>query len=381
MSNFRVSTVENVDPGDSAAIYDLLLMMTEGHGTHNEPTGMTVRLTYATDLFDEESVRRFAEQFVRVLDAAATDAESTVAGIELLDAAERQRLLEQWNDTGGPPRRGRTLVDAFDEQVARTPDARGDPSCRTARSSTYREFDARVNRLARWLISRGAGPETVVAVAIRRSVELVTALYAVVKSGAAFLPIDPDHPSARTADVLRAARPLMVLTTSADGDGLPDGIRDRAADRSSERGRSVRCTDHGRAAARAAAAGQCRLRPVHLRLDRRAQGGGPDPRRDHEPVGVGAAAVAARARPTQCCTRPRSRSTSRCGSCSGRLQTGAQIVVAEPDGHRDPAYLGRRHRRSIGSPRCISCRRCSTFCSRSAGRRAAAVDPAGIRRR
>ncbi|MGK8557862.1 non-ribosomal peptide synthase/polyketide synthase [Nocardia gipuzkoensis] len=213
-------TVESVDPGERAAIYDLLLMLTEGHGTHNEPTGMTLRLTYATDLFDEDSVRRFAERFIRVLDAAATDAESAIGAIDLLDDAELHQVLERWNDTGGSATPGRTLVDAFDEQVARTPDS---PAfCLPGGSAvTYRDFDARVNRLARWLIARGAGPETIVAVAIQRSAELITALYAVVKAGAAFLPIDPDHPSARIANVLNTAQPLLVLTTSADGEALP----------------------------------------------------------------------------------------------------------------------------------------------------------------
>ncbi|MEU7769457.1 amino acid adenylation domain-containing protein, partial [Nocardia sp. NPDC049190] len=329
-------TVENVDPGDSAAIYDLMLMMAEGHGTHNEPTGISLRLTYATDLFDEDTVRRFAEQFVRVLDAAATDADSTVGEIELLGVAERQKILERWNDTAVPAVPGRTLVDAFDAQVARTPDA---PALRLPDGSaaTYRDFDTRVNRLARWLIARGAGPETVVAVAIRRSVELVTTLYAVVKTGAAFLPIDPDHPSARIASVLTAGQPLMVLTTSVDGDELPEGFE------------SVRI-DHADVADLSDA-------PV-TNVDRRA------PLRADNiayvlftsgstgmPKGVAlthAATVSQLAWAQQQWPHDASDAVLyktpitfdiAVWELFWPLQTGAHIVVAEPDGHRDPGYL------------------------------------------
>lgn len=329
-------TVENVDPGDSAAICDLLLMMTEGHGTHNEPTGMTLRLTYATDLFDEDSVRRFADQFVRVLDAAATDADSAVGELELLDPAERHQVLERWNDTAGPAAEGRTLVDAFDEQVARTPDG---PAIRLPDGSTltYRDFDSRVNRLARWLIARGAGPDTVVAVAIRRSAELITTLYAVVKAGAAFLPIDPDHPSVRIARVLSAARPLVVLTTSADGDELPGGFESVRIDRLDVTALSD--------APIADAERRTPLRPDNVAYVLFTSGS------TGVPKGVAlthSATVSQLAWAQQ--QWPHGASDAvlyktpitfdiAVWELFWPLQTGAHIVVAEPDGHRDPAYM------------------------------------------
>ncbi|WP_169332727.1 non-ribosomal peptide synthetase, partial [Nocardia araoensis] len=329
-------TVENVDPGDSAAIYDLLLMIGEGHGTHNEPTGMTLRLTYATDLFDEDTARRFADRFVQVLDAVARDAEVTVGEIGLLDEAERSRVLEQWNDTGGSAAPGRTLVDVFDEQVARTPDATALrlPDGSTA---TYLDFDLRVNQLARWLIGRGAGPETIVAVAVRRSAELVTALYAVVKAGAAFLPIDPDHPSARIAHVLGAAAPLLVLTTTADSEGLPDGFECAWIDRLDVADLSgARITDAER---------RTPLRPNHLAYVLFTSGS------TGVPKGV-ALTHAATVSQLAWAQRQWPHGTSDAvlhktpitfdiavWELFWPLQTGAHIVVAEPGGHRDPAYL------------------------------------------
>ncbi|WP_246350949.1 non-ribosomal peptide synthase/polyketide synthase [Nocardia barduliensis] len=337
-------TVESVDPGDSAAIYDLLLMMTEGHGTHNEPTGMTLRLTYATDLFDEDTVRRFAGRFVGVLDAATRDAAATVGEIGLLDEAERSQVLERWNDTGGSAAPGRTLVDVFDEQVARTPDSAA-LLLPDGGTLTYRDFDAGVNRLARWLIARGAGPETVVAVAIRRSAELVTALYAVVKAGAAFLPIDPDHPSARIARVLGAARPVVVLTTTGDGADLPGGFACASIDRLEVTGLSeARITDAQR---------RTPLRPNHLAYVLFTSGS------TGVPKGV-ALTHAATVSQLAWAQRQWPHDTSDAvlhktpitfdiavWELFWPLQTGAHIVVAEPDGHRDPAYLAEviaRHR-------------------------------------
>uniref|UniRef100_UPI0005C1FD1F non-ribosomal peptide synthetase n=1 Tax=Nocardia asiatica TaxID=209252 RepID=UPI0005C1FD1F len=337
-------TVESVDPGDSAAIYDLLLMMTEGHGTHHEPTGMTLRLTYATDLFDEDTMRRFAGRFVGVLDAAARDAAVTVGEIGLLDEAEHAQVLQRWNDTGGSAAPGRTLVDVFDEQVARTPDSAA-VLLPDGATLTYRDFDAGVNRLARWLIARGAGPEKVVAVAIRRSAELVTALYAVVKAGAAFLPIDPDHPSARIAHVLGAAQPVVVLTTTADGEQLPGGFERASIDRLDLTGLSgTRVTDAQR---------RTPLRPNHLAYVLFTSGS------TGVPKGVAlthAATVSQLAWAQQQWPHDTSDAVLHKTPITfdiavwelfWPLQTGAHIVVAEPDGHRDPAYLAdviARHR-------------------------------------
>ncbi|MGW0180166.1 non-ribosomal peptide synthase/polyketide synthase, partial [Nocardia sp. NPDC003345] len=223
-------TVENIDPGDSAAIYDMLITVAEEHGPRHEPAGMSLRLTYATDLYDEQTVRRFTDRFIRVLDAVAGDTGTRVGEIDLLDAAERRLILETWNDTEGPAATGHTLVDAFDAQVARTPEV---PALCGPDGTvlTYGEFDARINRVARVLIGRGAGPETVVGVAVARSIDQVTALYAVLKAGAAFLPIDPEYPAARIAAVLTAARPLLVLTGPGAGPELPAGYETVRMDR------------------------------------------------------------------------------------------------------------------------------------------------------
>ncbi|MFG1785859.1 AMP-binding protein, partial [Rhodococcus oryzae] len=133
----------------------------------------------------------------------------------VLDTIERDaKALE------APPARS-TLADLFDEQAARTPESAA--LVFEGYTLTYAEFDARANRLARHLIADGVGPDTVVALAMRRSIELLVAVYAVVKAGGAYLPLDPDHPAERTAHVLETTSPIVVLTAGADGAALPAG--------------------------------------------------------------------------------------------------------------------------------------------------------------
>src|SRR5690606_17838769 len=84
-----------------------------------------------------------------------------------------------------------------------------------------REFDERVNRLARLLISQGVGPESLVGLAIRRSLDLVVGMYAIVTAGGAYVPLDPDHPAERIAHILDTADPVCVRSTTADADAAP----------------------------------------------------------------------------------------------------------------------------------------------------------------
>ncbi|MGV9638412.1 amino acid adenylation domain-containing protein, partial [Nocardia rhamnosiphila] len=153
---------------------------------------------------------RFLEFFDRFL-AAGTD--TPVWELDLTTAAERSRMLEEWNDSARAVP-SVTLPDLLAEQAARTPDAIAVAA--EGRALTYAEFTGRVNRLARHLIEAGVGPEIPVAIAMRRSVELVVAIHAVVAAGGAYVPLDLDHPAERIDYVLDTAAPLCVLTSSAD---------------------------------------------------------------------------------------------------------------------------------------------------------------------
>lgn len=121
-------------------------------------------------------------------------------------------MVSGWNDTERALPET-TLADMFAHAAAENPDVTA--LVFEGESLTYADFSTRVNRLARHLVGRGVGPETVVGLAIPRSVELLVGMYAIAAAGGAYLPIDPDHPAERTAYVLESAQPVCVLATRA----------------------------------------------------------------------------------------------------------------------------------------------------------------------
>ncbi|RZL82506.1 MAG: amino acid adenylation domain-containing protein [Rhodococcus sp. (in: high G+C Gram-positive bacteria)] len=178
----------------------------------------SVRFTYATDLFDADTVQAIARRFVRAADTAAADPSVVIGDIDLVEPAEHA-LLREWSTRPVDPAGDTTLGALFAARAARTPGATAVVS--GGERLSYGELDARSNRLARQLLSRGVGPESTVAVALPRSAEMVVALVAVVKAGAAYLPIDADHPGERSALVLDDARPVCVLATGDTAPSLP----------------------------------------------------------------------------------------------------------------------------------------------------------------
>ncbi|MEU4298932.1 non-ribosomal peptide synthase/polyketide synthase [Kitasatospora aureofaciens] len=190
------------------AKFDLGLSLVEQFGPDGSPAGIVGAAEYATDLFDRSTVEAMVRRWTLLLEAVTADPEQPIGGIDLLDAEERHRLLEQGNATarevGAVP-----VPQAFEGQVAATPDAvaliRGDVEL------TYRQLNARANRFAHALIARGVGPEQLVAVALPRSVEAVVAVLGVLKAGAAYLPVDPAYPRSRIDLMLADARPALMI--------------------------------------------------------------------------------------------------------------------------------------------------------------------------
>ncbi|WP_107656873.1 non-ribosomal peptide synthetase [Nocardia suismassiliense] len=188
-------------------------------GRSNGAAGWDVHVEYATDLFDRSTIEAMAARLVRILRQVVADPHGPVGSVEVLDTEERELVLHRWNDTAVAVDPAATLAELVAAQVARTPDATA-VVCGTAELS-YRELDSRAERLARLLVSRGVGPDTLVAVALPRSVELIVALLGVVKAGGGYLPIDPGYPSDRLAFVLTDAAPVVVVTDRATSDALP----------------------------------------------------------------------------------------------------------------------------------------------------------------
>ncbi|MFD6860800.1 amino acid adenylation domain-containing protein, partial [Rhodococcus sp. NPDC060090] len=197
------------------AKFDLHFTLSEVEDGFDRHRGMNGEITYSTDLFDASSVKAIAAKFVQILESVVADPSVPVGDIDLLDADERSLVLERWNDTAHEVESSLTLVDLFEAQVRRTPDAVAVEF--EGRSLTYAEFDSRVNRVARYLISVGVGPESTVGLAVRRSLDLLVGMYAIVRAGGAYVPLDPDQPVDRNGYILEVAAPTVVLTTARDG--------------------------------------------------------------------------------------------------------------------------------------------------------------------
>ncbi|MFF8646233.1 amino acid adenylation domain-containing protein [Streptomyces sp. NPDC015345] len=190
--------------------FDLDVSVTELYDAEGAPAGMRGSLVAAADLFDPESVERIAERLSRVLAALAADPGVRLGEVDVLGEGERTRMLTEWNATEAEVPDA-TVVELFEAQAARTPDAVA--LVHGGMELTYAELDARANRLARHLAGRGIGPETVVAAVFERTVDLVVALLGVIKSGAAYLPIDPAYPADRIAYVIADSGAVSVLTS------------------------------------------------------------------------------------------------------------------------------------------------------------------------
>ncbi|WP_442945702.1 amino acid adenylation domain-containing protein [Nocardia sp. SSK8] len=212
-------TVAGVDLATPFAKFDLELTMVPRE-TDGVADGVSAAFTYATDLFDEATVAGFADRLVRLLGQVVADPARPVGAIELLEPAERARILVGWNDTAHALPSA-LLLDGYRAAVAAHPDAVA--VAYEGTELTYREFDERVNRLARLLVRRGVGAESLVGLAVRRSLDLVVGMYAIVTAGGAYVPLDPDHPAERIAHILDTAQPVCVLTTTADAVEVPAG--------------------------------------------------------------------------------------------------------------------------------------------------------------
>ncbi|MFE7722812.1 amino acid adenylation domain-containing protein [Nocardia rhizosphaerihabitans] len=207
--------VEGVDVDLAVSQFDLHAVVADTYDADGVAQGISGVFTYATDLFDESTARDYADRFARVLTAVAATPQRPVDELELLSDAERDRILHGWNATGHPCPPA-TLASLFAETAAGHPDGVALVD-HDGTQLTYRDFATRVHRLARHLIAQGVGVEDRVALAIQRSTDLVVAMYAVAQTGAAYVPIDPAQPADRIGRVLDTAAPVCVLTTAGSG--------------------------------------------------------------------------------------------------------------------------------------------------------------------
>ncbi|WP_431037569.1 non-ribosomal peptide synthase/polyketide synthase [Streptomyces sp. P6-2-1] len=311
--------------GQDTAKFDLSFDFVE----QGEGGGIQGWIEYSADLFEARTAELLGERLVALLEQAAAAPGLPLAALDILREDERARVLTTWNDTAAPGQ-DVTLPEAFLAQAARTPEATALVFEDTA--LTYAELDARVDALARTLAARGAGAETTVAVALPRSLALVVTLLAVHRAGAAYLPLDTDHPAERLAHLLDDARPACLVTT--EGLALPatavprltvgpDGAPTHPADA------PLPTAPDPRHAAYVLYTSGSTGRPKGVTVPHAGIANRLRWMQDHYPIGAGDRVLQ---------KTPAGFDVS-VWEFFWPLVTGATLVVARPGGHQDPAYL------------------------------------------
>ncbi|MFF8393054.1 amino acid adenylation domain-containing protein [Streptomyces sp. NPDC016172] len=194
--------------------------------TPTEDGGLGGWLEYAQDLFDRVTATRLTEGLCSLLSDGVERPDAPAGDLRILSEGDRRTVISQWSGAGTDPAGSGLLHRLFERSVDRTPQA---PALVDgAHTLTYGELDERSNRLAHDLIARGVRVEDVVGVQLARSAGAVVAMLAVLKAGAAYLPLDPAHPPQRLAELAKDAGARVVLT-GADGDPSAPGTRPSVA--------------------------------------------------------------------------------------------------------------------------------------------------------
>ncbi len=197
-------TISGVEAEGTSAKYDLTMYLHEGREV------ISGGLEYNTDIFEAERAQRMVEQWQRVLAAAVADPQRRISELPLMSDEERQQLLVEWNDTAAEYPSELTLPQLFEAQVERTPEAVALIS--DEERISYAELNRRANQLAHHLVQLGVGPEQLVGVCVERSINMVVALLATLKTGAAYLPLDLQYPWARLHFMIEDAGVNVLLT-------------------------------------------------------------------------------------------------------------------------------------------------------------------------
>ncbi|GAA0460320.1 hypothetical protein Ade02nite_14580 [Paractinoplanes deccanensis] len=220
-----VLIVHNTPAGDSAELRydgDIGPTTTMDHltiGLDLTARGATLNVDYATDLYDRERVEALTRHLLALVAAGTAEPSTPVAELPMLDEAEHDLIVRQWNDTAFELT-GEVAVQQFLERIAAaTPDA---PALsHLGETIGYGELNARANRVAWALRERGVAPGDRVAICLDRGIELFVAMWGVLKAGAAYVPLDPAYPPERL-DYMRADSRSRVLIRHGEGEGVLD---------------------------------------------------------------------------------------------------------------------------------------------------------------
>ncbi|OKH59462.1 non-ribosomal peptide synthetase [Scytonema sp. HK-05] len=188
----------------TTAKFDLTLVV------ENTSAGLMGVIEYSTDLFDAATITRMAQHYQSIVEAVVANPHQKVSELPLLSAAEKHQILVEWNNTSTDYPQQQCLHELFEQQVQKTPDAVA--VVFDSQQLTYRELNAKANQLAHYLLKLGVGPEVLVGVCVERSVLMVVGLLGILKAGGAYVPIDPEYPQERLAYMLSDSNVKVLLT-------------------------------------------------------------------------------------------------------------------------------------------------------------------------
>jgi amino acid adenylation domain-containing protein len=193
-----------VDVESGTAKTDLVFILVETE------QGIQGSLSYDTALFDGPTIRRMLSHFEKLLESIVAEPDTLIHDLALMTPAEEQRILARSREAANGPKRSECVQQMFESQVNQRPNALA--LVFEDERVTYGELNARTNQLAHYLRSLGAGPEVLVGIFLENSVEMIVALLGVLKSGAAYVPLDTEYPAERLRLMLQDTRMPLLIT-------------------------------------------------------------------------------------------------------------------------------------------------------------------------
>ncbi len=217
---FQVMFVLQNVPKPNLSLWDVSVSYEEGYnGTskfdltlfmEDSEQGLVATCEYNTDLFNPDTITRMLGHFQTLLESINSDSQQCISDLQLLTPPELQQLLVEWNDTKTDYPQDKCIHQLFEEQVEKTPDAVA--VVFENQQLTYRELNNRANQLAHYLQKLGVKPEELVAICVERSLEMVVGLLGILKAGGAYLPLDPAYPQERLVFMLSDSQVKVILT-------------------------------------------------------------------------------------------------------------------------------------------------------------------------
>jgi len=204
--------LEELEFDSGIAKFDLTLELFEQEGLH-------CTFEYNSDLFENPTIKQMVRHFETLVDACIQNPDTKISALQLLSKQERKNILVDWNHTTAGYPNELTIHSAFEQQVARTPEAIA--FLCDERHLTYRELNKRANRLANYLIRKGTKPGELVGISIEPSLAMVVGLLGILKAGAAYVPLDGSEPEQRLALMLEDSRIGSIVTQHEQKNPLP----------------------------------------------------------------------------------------------------------------------------------------------------------------